>query len=209
MGNLIQCNTELLLLNDDMKLSSELTFDTKLVANVGQKVYSVARFYEFAMKDSREFLKLTNAKSKLFIDLVTIVGVNYVTKDEIKLYANKDDGEQIVVKQPFLYGTLKEAEEALRDIQSFYSRNPNGDWTYKKYSGTKYEYELKFPVKPNDILMKNNICYLVKGIVALIYNGIVSISYEVINNIVDEDMLGSCNKHDYNTIKNKYSIEKL
>lgn len=208
MAIFMQGNTESLHLSHDMLLPSGSTFDVKLVANVGEKVYSVARFYEFAMSGSRDFFKITNSKSKSFIELVTIVGVNYATGCEVNLYANKDSGEQILVKQQFLYKTFEEANDALSDIYSFYSRNPNGDWILKKYSGVKYRYTLNFLVKPNDILMRKGICYLVKGIVVLIYNSIVNICYDSIDDFC-EDELKNCTKYDYYTVKNEYNIEQL
>ena len=201
-------NAELLRLSDDMLLSSGSTFDIEVVANVGEKAYSVARFYEFAMSGNSDFLKITNSKSKLFIDSVKIVGINYVTGNQIKFYANKDDGEQVIVNQPFLYKTFDDAVKAVSDMYSFYSKNLNGDWILKKYSGVKYQYKLEFPVKPNDILMKKGKYYLVKGIVVLIYNSIVNICYGGIDNFCQDELKKGI-KYDYADIKNKYNIKQL
>lgn len=194
----------------DATLNTDDTFNTKLVAKVGETMYFLEPDYE--MIDTGVGVEL----GKMIVDetcikKVVINYIGYATNCGVILRGVTENGEKVGAVQELFFTTYEKAVEAIETINWYYLQKPNGDWIEeaKYYGNIQYRYMLQFPLKPQDIILEDEHHYVVNRVVVDIYADQSKVYYQGHDDKSYEAGREVHTEHEYAGVKNKYEIVKL
>lgn len=201
-----------LVLPCDATINTDHTFDTELMATIGETMYLVLpKDYEQITCDDGFSTFGRMIIDEACIYKVVIYAIEYATGCGLCLSGITEDGNKEEAVQELFYRTYDEALQGIDTINQFYLQNPKGDWISdcKKYTSFPYQYMLTFPLNPQDILLEDNMHYVANRVIAYIYPDYATVVYQGFD---DESYINgkeehSC--HEYAGIKDQYKIVKL
>lgn len=195
----------------DATINTDNTFNTELMGKIGDKMFVVVpKRYEMVRKDGCIYL------GRMIVDRscikeVIIIKIIYATGCRVILSGITKEGVTESAIQELFYTSYEEAENGIEAINLYYNEKPNGDWIEecKNYSNFKYQYELQFPVKPQDILIEDNYCYNANRIIVFISPNSTEVMYQGHDGESYEKGKEVHSEHEYCGIKDSYKIVKL
>lgn len=194
----------------DATLNTDDTFNTKLVAKVGETMYFLDPDYE--MIDTGVGLDI----GKIVVDescikKVVINYISYATNCGVVLRGIAENGEEVGAVQELFFTTYEKAVEEIEIINEYYLQKPDGDWIVdaKYYGNIQYRYMLQFPLKPQDIILEDEHHYVVNRVIADLYTDYVKVFYQGHDDETYEGGQEVHTEHEYAGVKNKYEIVEL
>lgn len=195
----------------DATVNMDASFNTPLIARLGETMYFVEPRWNFDFENpDKPVPTLVDEDS---IHEVIVTKISHSTGCELVIYG-------IVISSPtvchggpqnLFFETYEEALKAVNAVNQFYennkpSKNWEDDWN-ACVTPPKYRYMLKFPVKPQDILLEDDKHYVANRVIAGIESGITSVryqGYEPYKNVKEVQTM-----HEYSGVVNQYAIVKL
>lgn len=194
----------------DATLNTDDTFNTKLVAKVGETMYFLEPDYE--MIDTGVGMDIGRMiVDESFIKKVIINYIGYATNFGVVLRGVTENGEKVGAVQELFFATYEKAVESIETINQYYFQNPDGDWIEeaKYYGNIQYRYMLQFPLKPQDIILEDEHHYVVNRVVVDIYADQSKVCYQGHDDESYEAGREVYTEHEYAGGKNKYEIVKF
>lgn len=197
----------------DATINTDDTFDTELMATIGETMYLLLpKAYEEIPCDDGFGTTL----GKMIIDetciyKVVISRIVYATGCGLCLDGITENGDKKGAVQELFYRTYDEALQGIDTINQFYLKNPKGDWISdcKEYISFPYQYMLTFPLKPQDILLEDNMHYVANRVIAYIYPDYATVEYQGHDDASYKNGREVHSSHEYAGVKNQYKIVKL
>lgn len=190
----------------DATINTDITFNQKLVATIGERMYHLRPDWDF----STEPVKMIVDES--MIKEVEICKIDYATNCGVCLTGITTKGEKRCSIQELFFTSYEEAVKAVRDLQEYYLSHKSGmDWVddYMKVVKVNYRYMLQFPVKPQDPLFVKDKYYVANRVVAFIYPDYAQVEYQGHDDQTYEDGKEVHTAHEYSGVRNEYEIVRL
>ena len=196
----------------DATINIDNTFDTELMATIGETMYLLLpKAYEQIPCDDG----FGTVLEKMIIDetciyKVVIFRITYATGCGLILHGITEDGDKKRAVQELFYRTYDEALQGIDTINQFYLKNPKGDWISdcKGYVSFPYQYMLTFPLKPQDILLEDNMHYVANRVIVDICSDYATVEYQGHDDESYKDGREVHSSHEYAGVKNQYKIVK-
>lgn len=191
----------------DATINTDNTFDTLMVATIGETMYYTSPTWNFKGNNAGPILM-----DKSRIKKVKIIGIDYATNCALCLKGITIEGEKVGGVQECFFSTYEGAEKAVEAVNSFFEENdPNPEWMkdYLKCVTPEYRYMLKFPLKPGDILLEDEEHYVANRIVAKIGPDSSKVNYQGHDDISYISGREVHTEHQYSGIKDQYQIVSL
>lgn len=188
----------------DATTNLDATFDTKLVATIGEQVYYLQPDFDW------------NNKNKMLVTVDKIVKsivyeISYATGCTVLLHCVNEQGKKFSATQELFYLSKEEAKDAVLKINQYYKKCFDFSWEsveelMSKGVNVNYRYWLKFPVKPQDILLEDNEYYIANRVIAEICADYASVLYQGPNDKTFYEGREVCFMKEYAGIKDEYEI---
>lgn len=195
----------------DATINTDNTFNTKLMGTIGDKMFIVIpKGYEMVRGDGFQYLGRMIV-DKSCIKEVIIFKITYATGCRVILSGITKEGVIESAIQELFYTSYEEAVNGVEAINRYYNVKTNGDWIAecKNYSDFKYQYELQFPVKPQDVILEDDSCYNANRIIVFISPNSTEVMYQGHDGKSYEKGKEVHSEHEYSGIKDSYKIVKL
>jgi len=197
----------------DTTINTDDTFDTELMATIGETMYLLLpKAYEEIPCDDGFGTTL----GRMIIDetciyKVVISSITYATNCCVCLAGTTEDGDKKEAVQELFYRTYDEALQGIDTINQYYLKNPKGSWISDctEYVAFPYQYMLTFPVKPQDILLEDNMHYVAYRVIAYIGPDYAIVEYDRCDDESSEDGREVHSSHEYAGVENQYKILKI
>ena len=195
----------------DATLNTEETFDEELTGTIGETMYYLESECEWDFK-SGTLVKMLFDESK--IKKVLIFRIAQATNCSTVLFGKVvgEDDEFVSGVQELFFKEYAEAAEAVKKLKQFYAEYDLGeDWLedYKKCIAVRYRYLLKFPVKPQDVILEDESHYVANKVVADIRTDRVEILYIGHDDISYEAGREVHTTHEFSGVQSQYEIVQL
>jgi len=168
-----------------------LSFDRRLVANIGDTMYFIPGYFD-EMNDTIRFIN-----EEISIVQLKIYHISFNSDfNEIQLTGMDNDGNYYIGDQKLFFSSYEKALNAIKNPKNW---EPKCVIDFFETLAPEYQYFLKFPIVPNDVLNGG----LVEGIEANIWKDKASIYYKVKHGEINYQM------HEYVGWKEPYKIHRL
>lgn len=215
MNNVVEKKTGLTRLNNgicipvDATMNADATFNTKLVAAVGDTMFLVTpKDYETVVGDGYSYLGRMIVDESCIKEVI-ICKISYATGCGVCLTGITKEGVRETAVQELFYTSYEEAVNGIKAIHCYYDENPTGDWYDVCKIIAKYPYELQFPVNPQDVLLEDNHHYVANRIIVYISQDGAEVMYQGHDDESYEGGKEIHSEHAYGGVKDTYQIVKL
>lgn len=190
----------------DATINTDDTFNAPIVATPGEIMYFLNPNWDYFNEPAPMIVDEESIKK------VTIIEVIHATNCALCLEAITSECEIVSGIQELFFTEHEEALKAVHSIQKFFTQNnPSENWRedYDKCVTPNYRYMLKFPVKPQDILLEDSKHYVANRIIAFIKIDNAEVMYQGHDDESYENEKEVHTQHEYSGVKKQYEIVKL